>query len=148
MAARLLKWQGDTMKGRSERNPKKQALLTEAIAANGGQVVKACKSIKFSVTTFYDWRKSDPAFAAAINEAIDRSTAVLETEAVRRALAGSDTMLIFLLKARVPDRYRERQEIRVSLADATADQLERALDKLSSDQLRAMLRRRAAAGEA
>ena len=77
----------------------------------------------------YEWRKLDADFATAWSDAEERSTELLEREAFRRAAVGtlkpvfqggervgeireySDTLLIFLLKARRPDTYRENQRI-------------------------------------
>jgi hypothetical protein len=41
-------------------------------------------------------------------DALDTGTDLLEDEVLRRALEYSDTLLIFLLKARRPAKYRER----------------------------------------
>lgn len=82
----------------------------------------------------YQWKKDDPEFAAAYAEAEIEATEVLEKEATRRAVKGvkktkgvyyegrqiatevtteySDTLLIFLLKARAPEKYRERVDLR------------------------------------
>ncbi len=77
----------------------------------------------------YNWRKGDEAFATAWDEALDAGTDALEDEAVRRAHEGveepvfyqgeevarvrkySDNLLMFLLKGRRPERFRERTEI-------------------------------------
>jgi hypothetical protein len=42
---------------------------------------------------------------------------ILEGHARARAIASSDTLLIFLLKAHRPEVYRERIDIRVRLID-------------------------------
>lgn len=75
--------------------------------------------------TVYDRRNADPEFAAAMSAAIESHTQVMEQEMIRRAVEGterpvfhqglecgrireySDTLLIFALKARRPDVYRE-----------------------------------------
>jgi len=63
--------------------------------------------------TAYRHRARDPRFAAAWARAEQDAIDVLEAEARRRALSMSDTLLIFLLKAHRPDRYRE--SIRIDL---------------------------------
>jgi len=131
------------VRGRNDRSPEKKALVLQALADTGGQVNRACEAASIGVSTFYDWKHDEPHFAAAVQAAIDGpGTDTLEAEAIRRALAGSDTLIIFLLKARVPDRYREKQQVYVSLNDATADQIQNALDKLSESQLRAIIAKR------
>ncbi len=47
-----------------------------------------------------------------MQEALDQSVEDLEAEARRRAREGSDVLLIFLLKANRPEKYRERHEVR------------------------------------
>ena len=100
-----------------------------------GNVKAACKRAGVQRRkTAYDWREADAEFAAAWAEAEIVATETLEAEAWRRAVRGvrstktiyfkgesigqqveteySDTLLIFLLKARAPDKYRDtvRQE--------------------------------------
>jgi hypothetical protein len=75
--------------------------------------------------TLYTWRTSDAAFAAQWDEAVELGTLSLEDEAIRRASQGvdeavfykgvqcgsikkySDTLMIFMLKARNPAKYRD-----------------------------------------
>lgn len=59
------------------------------------------------------WRNKYPEFADAADDAIEAGTDLLEDVAKLRATAvdGSDTLLMFLLKSRRPDKYRERQSI-------------------------------------
>ncbi len=56
----------------------------------------------------YLWRREDPDFAEAWDEALEEGTDLLEDEARRRAMAGSDHLLMFILKSRRPAQYRER----------------------------------------
>ena len=73
----------------------------------------------------YTRRDADPEFAAAMHQALEHHTQLLEQEAIRRAVEGverpvfhqgqqcgtireySDTLLIFKLKARRPEVYRD-----------------------------------------
>lgn len=75
--------------------------------------------------THYRWLQDDPEYAAAFAESSESAIERLEREAVRRAAEGvsepvyhrgqvvghvqkySDTLLIFLLKAARPDKYRD-----------------------------------------
>jgi hypothetical protein len=106
-----------------------------------GNVYHACRRAGVSRSVVYEWRASDPAFAAAMDEAGEEATDLLEEEARRRAVDGverlvfgrdgralvdprtgsayverrySDALLICLLKARRPRVYRDH-------LDATAD---------------------------
>ncbi len=90
-------------------------------------VSRACRAAGISRQTAYEYRKTDDAFSAAWEDAIEEAVEDLETEARRRALEGcevpiihegrvvatihkySDTLTIFLLKAHRPKVYRENQ---------------------------------------
>lgn len=85
---------------------KREAFL-EALS-ECGSVSDACKKAEVGRTSAYRLRNSDEAFAAQWDEAFSKGADALEDEAHRRALDGSDTLLIFLLKGRKPERYRER----------------------------------------
>jgi len=98
--------------GRSQATP--QAALDRFIEAlgSGATVSEACDEVGIGRRTAYDHRQRDEQFALRWADAIERGTEELETEAKRRAMDGSDTLLMFLLKARRPETYRERTEIR------------------------------------
>lgn len=97
------------MANRTKLTAEKGILLLGKLS-NGWSVSAACKAESISRTAYYDWRKDDPAFAAAADAAIEAGTDLLEDEARRRATGpmGSDTLLIFLLKAKRPDKYKDR----------------------------------------
>lgn len=89
-------------------------------------VTRACKVTKIPRSTIYQWIKDDPEFKARFEDACELALASLEDEAVRRAFEGvnkpvyqqgqkvgtvkdfSDTLMIVLLKARAPDKYKDR----------------------------------------
>lgn len=93
-----------------------------------GMVSVACERAAVGRTTVYDRRDVDEEFRAAWDEVIERTTELMEREAYRRSVVGtdrpvfqggeqvgvvreySDTLLMFLLKARRPETYRERLE--------------------------------------
>jgi len=57
----------------------------------------------------YKWRANHPDFAAAWDQAVDDAVDALEAEARARAIEGeSDLLLMFLLKANRPSKYREK----------------------------------------
>ena len=96
--------------------------------AEGWSVTRAAAKAGMGRMTAYDWRERDPEFAAAWDQAIEDGTDKLEDEAHRRAFHGtdkpvyqskelvghireySDTLAIFLLKARRPDKFKDRQQ--------------------------------------
>ena len=75
-------------------------------------ITNAAKLAGVPVRTMYDRRDRDPEFAEAMREALDQSVDDLELVARKRANESSDVLLIFLLKANRPEKYRERHEVR------------------------------------
>jgi hypothetical protein len=77
-----------------------------------GNVGLACRSVSIARKTAYAHREMFPDFAEKWDEAKESHTDDLEEMAARRALiAGSDRMLIFLLRSRRPEIYREAVEL-------------------------------------
>lgn len=97
-----------------------------------GLVTEACKEAKIGRTTAYAERQRNESFALAWADIEAETTERMEREAYRRGVEGvekpvfqggkevgrikefSDTLLIFMLKARKPDVYRERVDMRHS----------------------------------
>lgn len=129
-----------------------------AALRSGGSVSAACAASGIVRSTVYYLRDRDEEFATSWVQALDQGTERLEDEAVRRAVDGvedfrldregvehpfrrySDTLLIFLLKARRPDVYRDRFEhqhtgqvaLRLDrLTDGELEQLEGLVGKAS-----------------
>ena len=109
---------------KSEKSAKQTAFL-EALAS-GAMVKDAAAAAGIPQSSVYDWRKADAAFAEQWADAYRQGTDALETEAQRRAVKGtkrpvyhlgkvvgytreySDTLLIFLMKSRDPQRFDDR----------------------------------------
>lgn len=102
-----------------------------------GNITESCEAIGLRRRAdVYWWQEHDDAFAEAFRAAEIEATERLEAEARRRAVEGvphetpiyyqgeqvgsvvetkySDTLLIFLLKARAPEKYREKFDHRHS----------------------------------
>ena len=112
------------MAHRPKFTPKKRERFLDALR-DTGNVTKAAESVGISRRAAYDHRQANADFAAQWEDAWEESTDKLEAEARRRAFAGveepvfyqgekcgviqrySDTLLIFLLKAHRPEKYRE-----------------------------------------
>ena len=119
---------------RTQLTPEKLKKFLD-ILAQGLSVTNAAEAIVASRERLYELRRANPDLAAAWDAAIEAGTDKLEDEARRRALEGvsepvfwkgeqvalvrkySDLLLIFLLKARRPDKYRERSETRIGNLD-------------------------------
>ena len=84
-----------------------------AMLRNTANVRAACEAAKITRETAYDNRKSNPSFAARWDTAIEEACDSLEATAWLRAKRNSDTLMIFLLKAHRPDKYRETYNVNV-----------------------------------
>ncbi len=76
----------------------------------------AAKAAGINRETVRRWIASDPVFAAAFEDARQDAIDAMEQIGRDRALATSDTLMIFLLKAGRPDKYRERSDQNVNLS--------------------------------
>lgn len=103
---------------------RKKAVL-ESIAELAS-VSAACKATEVPRSTFYQWIQDDEEFRKAYRKAARQGLKALEDEAIRRAYKGvrkpvyqggklvgherrySDTLLMFMLKALAPNKYKER----------------------------------------
>lgn len=79
---------------------------------NTCNVRAACQVAGIGRHTAYDAKNAHPEFAALWDEAEQEAVDVLEAKARQMAMAEDTTMMIFLLKAHRPLKYREtvRQE--------------------------------------
>jgi hypothetical protein len=82
---------------------------------NSGNVREAAEAAGVDRSTPYRTAERDPAFAAKWTAAGEDAADVLEFEARRRALAGSDALLMSLLRAFRPDRYGETRNVHVEV---------------------------------
>lgn len=64
-----------------------------------------------SKKTWDFWLDTDPHFVEAIKEATEHSNGELEVTARKRALSQSDYLLVTLLKAQMPEKYRENSRV-------------------------------------
>jgi len=80
--------------------------------ADSGNVTQSCRkrTVRVARQTVYNYRRTDPAFRAAFEAAKEMAVGTLEDAAWSRAKKASDTLLIFLLKAHDPARYRENAD--------------------------------------
>lgn len=102
----------------------RQAAFLRAYARTG-VVSRAAKAAKVPRSTYYAWYEQDADFRAAVKEAKAAAVEAMEYEAWRRAVKGvrrphyyrgqvagyireySDVLLMFLLKANDPEKYKE-----------------------------------------
>jgi hypothetical protein len=80
-----------------------------------GVVAWAAEKSGISRGYIYQYRQANPDFAARFKEAEAESTEWLESAAVKGAVFdGNPTLLIFLLKSRRPDVYRDNVNVKHS----------------------------------
>jgi len=112
--------------------PKQAAFLT-ALVFHAGHHGKAARAAHISRQSHYKWMKGDQHYRALHTEAMEQVTVVLEDEALRRSMEGtkkgvyyqgvqcgtevvhSDGLMMFMLRAAAPDKYRERSEVKGSV---------------------------------
>lgn len=93
-------------------------------------ITLAARGAGIDRVTAYNHYKALPEFASAWEDAKEAAVEILEAEAWQRARKQSDTLMIFLLKAHKPDKYRERMElaqtsVNINWDDLTENELER-----------------------
>ncbi len=87
---------------------------------NSGNVRASCKAASIPRSTVYDWRDKWVTFAGEWDDAIDDACDILEGVAWKRAVESSDRLLMFLLKAHRPDKFKERTSTEVTGKDGGA----------------------------
>lgn len=88
-------------------------------------VVEAAKKCGVHRNSHYYWLKVDPEYQEAFDLADQMATQTLEAVAFKRACDQSDTLVIFLLKARNRAKYGDRQTINFD-KDSDQELIERA----------------------
>lgn len=101
---------------RTNRTPKKRSTPDWAPSfletlADVGVIKWACKAAKIGRSTVYERRDQDPAFAAAMADALEDADDELEGSARKRAIEGDNALTMFILKAR---RYKDTTRHEVS----------------------------------
>jgi hypothetical protein len=89
------------------------------LLGEGLTVRKASAAVRMNFVTLYRKRKEDPVFAKRWEDAQRISIPRLETEAFRRAMLGSDKLLMFVLERRAPHLYGAKQAIDVTSSDGS-----------------------------
>lgn len=98
------------MANRTKMTPEAKEEFCRILAESYSNVTHTCEKMAISRTCAYANRYEDEGFRDAWDAAVTLGIEKLEDEAVARAVGGSDTLLIFMLKGAKPDKYRERRE--------------------------------------
>lgn len=113
-----------------KRDSAKSRVLTAMIDPKVFTIRAACELADVGFKTFYDWKKADEDFAAAVAEAEELQTQNLEQRAGERAMGinvkhPSDLLMMFLLNGRRPSMYRQNSKVehtgKVTLHDLVLD---------------------------
>ena len=117
-----------------------------------GNVSEACRAAKVARRTVYEAKERHEDFAASWQESLAVAVDAIEAEAHRRAVAGidkpiffqgdqcatvkeySDTLMLSLLKAHLPDKYRERRDVTVGNPDGTPLKVAIYLPEIDGDE--------------
>jgi hypothetical protein len=96
--------------GKQKQDAQKEAFLASYSAKFS--IAATCAIVGVGRATVFRWRENDPIFAERFNAIDSQITDTLQARAITRALTDADqssaTLLIFLLKARLPEVYREK----------------------------------------
>jgi hypothetical protein len=90
----------------------------------GCTVRQAASAVAVAFTVLYRRRKADAAFAKRWEDAQRISVGHLTAEAERRAMRGSDKLLIFLLQSYDPARFRHQSTLDVTNSDGSLTPIE------------------------
>ena len=106
-----------------------------AAFAASASVIQAARWAKLSRQAHYNWMKDDPTYPERFERVKAQAARTLEDEAVRRAHEGlrreirykgrvvgheieySDTLMLALLKANSPEKFRDRSETAITTPD-------------------------------
>jgi hypothetical protein len=138
-------------------NRKKKDLMLNSYALNGN-ISASAQVAGIHRSTHYAWMENDPEYAKAFEEAGKEAIERLEEEARRRAVDGvdepvfyqgmecgrvrkySDILLMFLLKGKQPDTYRENvnhtgeMDVVVSGLAETMNQARRRAERMQMEE--------------
>ena len=103
----------------AHRGTGKQRTVFLAALEQGYSVTFARKKAGLDRATVKAWRSGDDGFAEAWDAAVEAGTDLLEDLARERVATGGDSLLMFLLKSRRPEKYRERHDHQVDAGIAS-----------------------------
>jgi hypothetical protein len=130
-----------------------------AALSEGSFIGKACEVIGVTRQAVWKLQKADPEFARQVEVSRSVGASVIEDEAMRRGLHGverpvfqagklvghvreySDTLLLALLRAHLPDKYTERQKTELTGAGGGPVRVEDMLPLEVQQRLAAILTR-------
>jgi hypothetical protein len=85
----------------------KQKLFLEVYPKRLCNISASCRAIGIARITYYSWRKNNPAFDRLCKETEDSLLDLAEEMLFKNILKGKEASLLFYLKNRLPERYRD-----------------------------------------
>lgn len=140
-----------TAKSTDKKDP--HLVFLEALSTYGN-ISRAAEKSGLDRAGLYVKRRNDNAFSAEWDKAMEIGVEAIEDEAKRRAFEGweepvwyrgdlcgtvrkfSDTLLIVLLKAHKPEKYRENSKVELSGKDGTPIEVEHSASPAIEDFIR------------
>lgn len=116
-------------KADKKQTAEKKTLFLKMLIEHGGNISAACEASDLARCLVYEWECENEDFKLAFREAQRHGLEVLEDEARRRAFVGtekpvfyqgsmcgtvreySDTLMIFLLKGGMPEKYKDNSRV-------------------------------------
>lgn len=102
--------------------------LLRGWARDGATDEILARKIGVAVSTYYEWRNRFPEIAEAVKKGKEIVDYEVECEMLKAIKAGNVTAMIFWLKNRQPEKWRDKPEI---TEDAAIKKLDEVLKKLS-----------------
>ena len=100
-------------------------------------MVYACDAVGIQTSTYYQWKRDDPIFAAQVKDAQDRVVEQLEQVAHERARKGlSDSLTMFLLKHLKPQVFNSATQTVTASVSLTASLTPDAIKNLTNEELK------------
>ena len=101
---------GDAMTLPEQRKALRKEAAIEMMSF-GVSMSEIAEAIGVDRATFFRWRKDDPEFNAKLHAKLVINKDMLQAEAERRALRGSDKLLMFLLERYDPEKFHLAQKL-------------------------------------
>jgi hypothetical protein len=109
-----------------ERTAERKAFFLEVYERKACNVKETCVAMQMTRSTYYAWRRSDPAFAEAADDVLEGLKDFAESKLMQNIAKGKEASIFFFLKCRAKERgYIERVDVnhtgKLSLEDVLAE---------------------------
>ncbi len=88
-------------------------LLIAGWRRNGLTIEEIAKNIGIGLSTFYEWMDKSPEIVDNLKIGKEEADTMVENALFKNAINGDNTAIIFYLKNRVSNRWRDRQDLSV-----------------------------------